>query len=245
MEIFSKGMKDKWPRLAYIDLFAGPGKSLVDGTNQEIEGSPLLAMNPLLPFTHLYLNEGDSILAEALEKRVSRFGRSDATVHNLDCNEAALDAGSSLFDGPRTSRTLGLAFIDPTAYQITFDAIAKMTQGRRIDLIVTLMTGHLRRFIDHPSFAPHLDPFFGSTNWRKLVERKKIGETISYRKLLDHYEDQLRSIGYADVDDDIRVLNSRNSTIYHLVFASKHPKGLEFFKNISRKRSSGQTRLPI
>ncbi|MFZ5800074.1 MAG: hypothetical protein ACOY3D_01685 [Candidatus Omnitrophota bacterium] len=45
LDIFSKGMKNKWQgNLTYIDLFAGPGRCLVESLNQEEDGSPLIAL---------------------------------------------------------------------------------------------------------------------------------------------------------------------------------------------------------
>ncbi len=35
IEIFTTGMKVKWPRRVYIDLFAGPGRSIIEGTSRE------------------------------------------------------------------------------------------------------------------------------------------------------------------------------------------------------------------
>jgi three-Cys-motif partner protein len=45
IEIFTAGMKDKWPRRVYADLFAGPGRSVVEDTAEEIDGSPLIALH--------------------------------------------------------------------------------------------------------------------------------------------------------------------------------------------------------
>lgn len=46
LDIVSVGMKKKWAgKLYYVDLFAGPGKCLIRGTNnEEVDGSPLIAL---------------------------------------------------------------------------------------------------------------------------------------------------------------------------------------------------------
>ena len=43
--IFTKGVSNKWGgKLAYVDLFSGPGKNVIRETGEEVEGSPLLAL---------------------------------------------------------------------------------------------------------------------------------------------------------------------------------------------------------
>jgi hypothetical protein len=39
-ELFATGMKNKWQNLIYVDLFSGPGKVRVRGTNKILLGSP-------------------------------------------------------------------------------------------------------------------------------------------------------------------------------------------------------------
>jgi hypothetical protein len=73
--------------------------------------------------------------------------------------------------------------------------------------------------------------------------KRRAGETVSYRNLLDLYEWQLRGIGYLHADDSQRALNSNGSTIYHIIFASKHPKGAELFAKICKTTHDGQRRM--
>jgi len=199
-------------------------------------------MNPSYPFTHYYLNDANPVAVATLTKRLDTE-RANVTITTLDCNEAARAAGAAAFASPE--RTLALAFIDPTGFQISFDAIAEMTRVRRIDLIITFMTDHLRRFIAEPPLERSLDSFFGSPEWRKLVDVRMSGETLTYRRLLDHYKERLATLGYQDVDDHLRITRPNGRTIYHLVFASKHPRGADFFRRISQKDSRGQIQLDL
>src|SRR5216684_4930457 len=46
LDIMTRGVGKKWAgNLSYVDLFAGPGRSVVRGTGEEVEGSPLLALD--------------------------------------------------------------------------------------------------------------------------------------------------------------------------------------------------------
>ena len=70
-DIFNTGMKNKWSTRAYIDLFSGPGSCVVANTNEEIPGSPLVALRCSTPFTHYFFNDLRPELVGALENRVS------------------------------------------------------------------------------------------------------------------------------------------------------------------------------
>lgn len=46
LDIFSRGMGPKWAgKLCYVDLFAGPGRSIVRGSQEEVDGSPIVALD--------------------------------------------------------------------------------------------------------------------------------------------------------------------------------------------------------
>ncbi len=96
VEIFTTGMKQKWPVRVYIDLFSGPGRSLIEGTPREIDGSPLIALKAKDAFTSYFFNDLDRESADALKERVRRL-RASAVVHNIDCNEAAREVADKFF----------------------------------------------------------------------------------------------------------------------------------------------------
>ena len=65
--IFNNGMQRKWNRRYYIDLFAGPGKCLIRESQEEVEGSPILAAKSKVKFTDYFLSDIDSECLEAVE----------------------------------------------------------------------------------------------------------------------------------------------------------------------------------
>lgn len=246
IEIFTVSMKDKWLRRVYVDLFSGPGRSVIEESGEEIDGSPIIALRTKYPFSELYFNDAAPEVTAALTARIDGHRPPvNVFVTTLDCNAAALNARRVLFSGSNSGRTLGLAFIDPTAFKIGYDAVAHLTSDLRIDVIITVMTGYMARFIAEPGFEDPMDQFFGSSDWRKLAEARAGGERITSRRLLDYYEDRLRQLGYAYFEDRVRIVNSRNRTIYHLVFASKHELGGQFSKEISRRTRTGQALMDI
>ncbi len=241
LDIFSTAMKGKWD-LVYADMLAGPGVCVDEETGEEVPGSPLLAVNRA-PFCRLFLNDLDSRCAEALRARTASQPAGRVVVSNKDCNEAVEVGRHFLFPTGSEAHTLGVALIDPTAYQFTFESLRRLTDGLRLDLIIVFMTDFARRFIGTEAFERPLDGFFGTPRWRDLVTRPIRRGRTTYRDLLDLYERQLRAIGYRHVNDDGRIRGKVGGTLYHIVFASKHERGKEFFEKISRKLYSGQRRL--
>jgi three-Cys-motif partner protein len=242
MDIFTTGMKNRWERLVYADLFSGPGRTVEEGTGTESLGSPLRALQ-FREFAALFFNDGDEEAVRALRARTAHESPDRVRITNRDCDEAVEEAREFLFPRGAEQSTLGFAFIDPTAYQMRFESVQRLTAGLRWDLIITFMTSFPKRFIGQPGFdeGSDFDLFMGTREWLDLGgHRVAFGFT---RELLDIYKGQLKTLEYEYVDDSIRVLNSKRSTIYHLIFASKHPRGADFFEKISQRDYRGQRRL--
>ena len=55
--IFSTGMKNQSKFRCFIDLFAGPGLCVLEGTQAEIPGSPLRAIDLRDQFTNYVFND--------------------------------------------------------------------------------------------------------------------------------------------------------------------------------------------
>jgi len=237
--IFNTGMKGRWSTRTYIDLFSGPGKCVIEGTGEELDGSPLIALLSDVPFTHYFFNDIDTHAINSLKSRVASLASANITYFNMDCNEVIEHLLSQL-----PSYSLDCCFIDPTNWQIKFDSIQRLTKDRRMDLIITFQTGAIRRVADNP--PEELDDFFGNPSWREEYKTKLLtGGRTRGRILLDIYEQRLRDLGYREIQDYLPVKNTRSALLYHLIFASKHPRGRDFWDKISQKSSTGQLRFTL
>src|ERR1700730_18497528 len=78
---------------SYIELFSGPGRSLIRGTKRIIDGSPLVAYNAAqlsgAPFTAIHLNDFDAAKSSAVEQRIRALGV--APVCYSDTADVAVD----------------------------------------------------------------------------------------------------------------------------------------------------------
>jgi len=77
--------------------------------------------------------------------------------------------------------------------------------------------------------------------YRRAREMRK----SAWRTLLDVYESGLRDIGYDEIKDYVLEKNRSNVPLYHLIFASKHKRGAEFWDKIARRSEAGQLRMVV
>ena len=242
LDIFTTGMKEKWEWLVYADLLAGPGICVEEGNLQEALGSPLLALKH--GFHRLLFNDADARSIEALKARTVAVSHDRLKITHDDCNHVVGETRTFLLPPGTESSTLALAFVDPTGFQVDFETIRKLSQGIRMDLLIVFMTGFVRRFRTQRALETRLTAFIGNDEWKALLPGLRGEDPFTFGKLLELYRKQLRTIGYRSFPEEIRVPRT-GPAIYHLVFASKHALGGQFFEKISSIRYGGQRKLDL
>lgn len=233
-----------WPvGLYYVDLFAGPGICVIEESGKRLPGSPLIAARAPKPFRQLLLCELDDKRAEACEVRLKRLAPTiPAKLFRGDCNVRIADIARAI---PRGALTL--AFIDPQGLDIEFDTIRKLAGRGRVDLLILVADAvDFSRNVEHVYFQQEnskLDKFLGrDSDWRKVWRSMGNTQGPSARKfLLKQYKQQLERIGYIQFGEQSIV--GGNGPIYRILFASKHPRGLEFWDKVTKKDVFGQREM--
>lgn len=248
MDIFSTGMKKRWETRTYVDLMSGPGLCVTDD-GQEFPGSPLRALATKTPFSRVVLVEGDADLADALKTRVAKsVHRETAEILTGDCNDKAVIANIRKLV---PSDALTLAFVDMLGLDVRLDTLARLTDGRRMDLAITFQIGDLKRNVGgalkNPGEGRRFDEFFGTEDWRETVWAHRSGNMPGLdlaTAFTDFYEERLKTLGYPHVTRSLDVMkNSKNVHLYRLLLASRHPRAVDFFEKISQISPLGERRL--
>ncbi len=243
-DIFTMGMRNKWRRLYYIDLFAGPGKCRIKGAPAEIDGSPVLAAKSKAKFTDYYLADKNVDCLNALEKRVNGLGLPDQSSVHYYQGDADVAVGRILRDLPPAMSSLGLAVLDPWGWDFSFETMANLSEGRRLDLVINFPIGYIKRNWDKE--LPGLDKFMNGDSYKgpfqAAMRRTTLGE-MPARVLLDSYAGELKSVGYQYIRDHVLVDNSKQLPLYYLIFASKHERGADFWDKVTQRKQSGQFRM--
>ena len=239
--IFTQAMSNKWPgKLYYVDLFCGPGKAVLKASGTEVQGSPLIAAEAR--FSSYYLADEHGASVDALEQRISRKDYSDKEFHYFR-GKAEDTLEEILRKLPRANRSLGLAFLDPWAWNFSFSTLKTLTEGRRLDILINFNIGYMKR--NWRLQSQELDAFLNLAADHRRYFNSKTQEFPGTRTLLDHYEAELQKIGYEHTADDRPVTNSNNTPLYHLIFGSKNERGKRLRDAVSKKTFSGQITMPV
>jgi three-Cys-motif partner protein len=247
IDAFATATRLKWHgKIYYIDLFAGPGKSRVRDTEEEIDASPLLALNSPFPFANYFFVDLDREVLSVLSERC----RSHALYGSIrfiagDCNKIIDEIISEI-----PLRSLSLAFIDPTGVHFNFPTVQKLAT-RKIDLIVTFPQGmainrNIKKFLTE-KHSP-LDEWIGDEEWRELYYKKlkeRRDETVE-KGIIGYYGRKLEALGYQEVKmgDEVLVRSTRKRLpLYCLLFACKHPLGHKLWREIGKIEHTGQRRF--
>ena len=241
---FNQAMKHKgWPRRAYADLLAGPGRCVDRETGECFEGSPLLALRTEPSFTHHIFVEGDPVGAAALRQRLTAAGQSPYLVFEQDCNSGETIA--RLRDV--LAQPLGLLFVDTLALDtVRFETLRQLTTSLHFDLIYTFQISDALRNLDRAQAAQ--SQRYGSglgSEWAPAWQAyRRPPFTSDADALTAFFEQQLRSLGYNHVEGlHTTMKNSKNASLYRLVLASHHETAIKLWRNVSAIESTGQRRM--
>lgn len=249
LDIFSCGMKAKFPVINFINLFCGPGVMLDESTKQYYQGSPLVSLNLPYPFTHYYFCDSESTYIKALQTRTQAHA-SKISFYLEDANEAVHTIVSDIHHRSSSWKTLNLAFMDQYAFELHWDTVESLSRAGKMDLLIFYPESAINRNIEIFSKVGQgtaMDSFFGSEKWRSILTQKPgVRPCELQRDLLDFYHDNLCSLGYRRSDPyEPPIKGHKNSILYRLLFASKHDLGEKFWKIATSKDYNGQLSLDL
>ena len=119
------------------------------------------------------------------------------------------------------------AFIDPFGFSgFPMDLISRLLRYDKCEVLITFMEGFVNRFTElHQNV---MDDLFGT---HELSEINKIDDPDGRRNsILQLYRNQLIQAANAKFVKTFKMIGKNNQLIYHLVFATRHWRGLEVMK---------------
>jgi three-Cys-motif partner protein len=141
--------------------------------------------------------------------------------------------------GPET-KTTGVS-------KIAVETIRRLTQNREIDLIINFPGGmgirmNLHQYTDSERSA--LNRFLGSARWQQRRREAPTSFDKMCKEIADLYLENLKGLGYLAVESDwIPIKTDGNALHYYLLFASKDPRGNDFWRKVTRIYPHGQRHL--
>ena len=226
-------------RLAYIDLFSGPGR-YEDGA----ESTPLIILrkiiaDPILASRFVtHFNDADPAFVENLKNEIEVLPNINNLRHKPHISNFPIDDRiADLFE--KTSLVPSLAFVDPWGYKgLSLRLVRSLTKDWGCDCIFFFNYNRVNAAINNPIVKEHIDALFGEEKANYL--RNSIND-LSKEGRENVIINELASIVSSNGNHyflPFRFGKSDNRTSHYLLFVSKHIKGYTLMKEIMYGLSS-------
>jgi three-Cys-motif partner protein len=236
-QLFATGMKNKWHKRVYIDLYSAAGYGRIKGSNMILMGSPLIALTVDHPFDKYIFCEEDENLLEALKARVKRIAPyADVTFIPGSCDNKIADISRAIPKGSPTNKVLSLCMVDPFDFGIKFETIRRLSTVF-VDFLVLLAVGmDANRNYSHYVDGEHkkLDEAFGNAEWRERWKHHNNRKNFM-PFLAREFALSMQSLGYLPQQlDQMKLVKSdeRNLPLYYLALFSRHQTAYQFWQQV-------------
>lgn len=228
------------PKLAYIDLFAGPGV-YEDGT----KSTPLLVMERAIASPDLanglsaIFNDADPDHADCLRQAIEGLAGYSRLRHKpmFMCGAVGSQAEQA-FAQARMVPTL--SFLDPFGYKgLTSTLLAALTKDWGSDCIFFFNYRRVNSAINYEGFRPHIDALFGAERaalMRMAVCDMRPHERIDY--VLSMLKEALGDKGLKFTLPFVFWNENGTRPTHALIYAAKSPKGHTIMKHIMAAEST-------
>ena len=222
---------------SYIELYSGAGRSLITGSSQIIDGSPIVAFKAARargdPFSEMHLSDLEPQNSAALAQRIKALGG----VASSDVGSADIVVDQVM--NAINPHGLHLAFLDPfNLSQLPFSIIERMLRVRRMDMIIHVSLQDLQRNLDEYSRVgdPTLDNF--APGWRDEVDTRQSMAALR-AALIEYWLRAIRALGTHPATGIPLIVGEKNQRLYWLVFLSSNPLGQKLWNDVENLSGQG------
>ncbi len=122
------------------------------------------------------------------------------------------------------------------------EAIKPILRHMPGEVVINFMYDYVNRFLSYtnPQHEESLDLLFGTKEWRALRSVEEDKE----HAIVDYYRERVREAGRYRFVTSTRILKpTHDRAYYHLVYATRNPKGIIEFRAVEKKVASEQGRV--
>jgi len=229
------------PRICYFDGFAGRGE-YTDGTR----GSPVIAIE--IAGDLVKQGSASQVACVFIEKDPDNYENLESVIVQCDCsglkihmfqNEFA-EVIQEILEKIGGRLVPSFFFIDPFGFSgVPFGLVSEILTIPRTEVFFTFMYRELGRFLERPELEPTIDELFGTDPWRECRELTGGARESCLREL---YVSQLREQAGVKYVWSFKVrMTEKRQTIYYLIHATNHFRGLDIMKGIMYTQGAGGT----
>lgn len=226
-------------KIAYIDLYAGPGR-YKDGA----ASTPLLVLqkaleNPKISAALVALfNDMDQNNTQTLQAEINALPGIERLKHppTVNCNSVDKDAEEYF---AKTKLIPSFTFLDPFGYKgLSLRLVNGVIKDWGCDCVFFFNYNRISLGISNPLVEEHMAALFGSTRAAELKARVEgVKPALREQMILEELSKALTEMGGRFVLP-FRFRNDKGRLTHHLVFVSKSFKGYEVMKDIMASASS-------
>jgi three-Cys-motif partner protein len=233
--------QNKDNRIAYIDLFAGPGR-YSDGT----KSTPLLILEKAIQHDTMrerlvtIFNDRDESNTNSLQEAISSLPGIDTLTHKpqIDAHEVG-DNIVKMFEQMNLVPTL--FFVDPWGYKgLSLRLVNSVLKDWGCDCIFFFNYNRINMGLTNNAVREHMDALFGQERADDLRQQLEPLPPVERELLIvEELCKALRELGPRFVLPFRFKDNHGTRTSHHLIFVSKGFKGYEIMKETMAKECSG------
>ena len=238
--IISAKIKRDIKKIAYIDLFAGPGRYKNGAKSTPILVLERAARDPdMREMLVTIFNDVDSTNTQSLQNAIDSIWNIDSLkykpiVHNEEVREEIV----KMFEQMHLIPTL--FFVDPWGYKgLSLRLINSVLKNWGCDCIFFFNYNRINMGLHNKTVKEHMDALFGKDRADEL--RKQLKPMKPHERelaIVEAISQALKEMG-GEYVLPFRFKNARgNRTSHYLIFVSKHIRGHKIMKDIMAKESS-------
>jgi three-Cys-motif partner protein len=231
-------------KMAYIDLFAGPGRY-----DDQSKSTPLLVLETIISIPDLrsrmltYFNDKDRANIDRLEKEISKLDGIDSLKYSpVFINDEVGDEFAKFFD--ESHLVPSFFFVDPWGYKgLSLNLVSSMIKDWGCDCVFFFNYNRINMGISNDAIKPHLVSLFGEKGLNSLRNKIEKIESPNAREILlvEELCNTLKNNSSRFVLPFRFKNENGNRTSHHLIFISKNFLGYDIMKTIMYKESSNLT----
>jgi three-Cys-motif partner protein len=131
-------------------------------------------------------------------------------------------------------------FLDPKGWaDIPMDKLQSLLRDRSCEVLITLMTRHINRFLDQPDREGSYRKLFGRPSVIESLRNTQLGERVEHA--VQEYSQSLKLLcGFKYVSSAVILEPEEEAVRYYLMYATNHARGVEVFKAAENKAAKIQ-----
>jgi len=239
----------KWEALVYVDGFAGPWETK---DPNYADSSFAVAIDALRRCRLGLQGRGFSLSVSAVlvESHPEAFAKLDSFVKSSPEAEVSVTAipGKFIDSIPQINqhvrsagrRTFKFVLLDPKGWaDIPMQQLQPFLKTRSCEVLITLMTKHINRFLNEEDRAPSYHNLFGRTGVLETLQNA-VGDERTELAVKEYCKSLQMLCGFRFVSSAVILEPEESQIRYFLVYATNHPRGVEVFKAAENKAAEVQ-----